>query len=117
MTRFKLIGAIILNLVAFPGAGQLYLKRKVRGVVYAAVALVIVLVLTANIISLVNKNIPPVDPNNKDIMVLYQSATALSTDIFSQHDTLFKIYFFLLGTSYIVSIADLFWIRESLKNE
>lgn len=100
-----------MNLIAIPGAGQWMMKHKMRGAFWGIAVVIILFVFFIHLTGLISAELRSVNPQTQDLFELYQFSRALSSEVLTKHDTLIRGYIFALGTTYILSIADLFWIR------
>lgn len=117
MTLAKLVIALFLNIAVFPGSGQMYLKKKKRGYVFAFIMVVLLLSLTLHFSKLFSKEMQNPETlaigqqiatqADRDFYKLMNLAKPISEKFFAKHETAFNVYLFLAGTFYIIMSADL----------
>ncbi len=110
MSKRKLAVAIFLNLFAMPGLGQMYLGKKARGAVVVGVVFFVLLALTVHIIQSVSAEADKIAEVGNDIFKIAQMTSEMSQSIMANSGFILRVYFFLLGVCYILSVTDLFWL-------
>lgn len=103
VTPKKLSVAILMNMLVIPGAGQVYLKQKKRGMLITLIVAVLLIVFTAHISTMFAELITNVEITT-DAFALSQK---LGDDLVTKNGFVLKIYMFLLGAVYIFSVVDL----------
>ena len=115
MSKAKLITALLMNIFVMPGGGHFFIKRKLRGIMYLLVVLVILFIFAMHVGYILMHSLPVINPGQVDALQMMEFSTALTQNILSEYSFIIKIYGYLLGLCYIVSTADLILIYLDTK--
>lgn len=106
MTRGKLFLAILLNLFVFPGAGQMFLKQKIKGLVIMITSATLLCAMIFHTSYLISSLVADI-PFTTDLWILAQG---LTKQLLMTHGFLLKSYLFAIVLVYLYAILDAIWI-------
>lgn len=118
MTKGKLIKALLLNGLVFPGAGYFVLNRRIRGFVLSSVVVVLLMALFFHVLllaRLVQQSLPPLIVGNLQDVVNYN--LQISNQVLSAHGEILKTYLYLLLFCYGFGILDTVGLFLTDKNQ
>lgn len=106
MPTSKLVLAIVLNILVMPGAGQIMVKEKKRGYLFALLVAGLLIGATYHFTLFLKEELMAMQMTN-DIMGM---AKVMESNLWAKHDLTLRGYLFGLAALYIGSIVDLILI-------
>ncbi len=112
MTSWQLIVAIVLNLIAMPGAGQWRLGFRLRAYCFIVPTFILLGVVLSTIVKMASAQMANIAKLQKlgTLKMAAQMSQNISTEASGGN---MKVITFLLVGCYVVSIADLIWLYQS----